>query len=55
MPLPIGSTLRGGRFYWQPGPGFLGDYDLVFERANSAPYRVRVVTHPKSYLPARQQ
>ncbi len=31
-PLPIGSTLDAvrGIFYWQPGPGFLGDYELVF-------------------------
>ncbi len=30
--LPIGSTLesRTGKFYWNPGPGFLGNYDLVF-------------------------
>ncbi len=30
--LPIGSILDSdnGIFYWQPGPGFLGDYDLVF-------------------------
>lgn len=31
-PLPVGSTLDTGRgiFYWQPGPGFIGDYQLVF-------------------------
>jgi len=31
-PLPIGSTLdsKQGVFYWQPGPGFVGDYHLVF-------------------------
>jgi len=31
-PLPIGSTLdrEKGFFYWQPGPGFIGVYDLVF-------------------------
>ena len=30
--LPIGSTLdrERGVFYWQPGPGFLGRYHLVF-------------------------
>jgi hypothetical protein len=29
--LPIGSTLdvEKGIFYWQPGPGFLGTYELV--------------------------
>jgi hypothetical protein len=31
-PLPIGSTLdrRTGRFYWNPGAGFVGPYRLVF-------------------------
>ncbi len=30
--LPIGSTLEmeAGKFYWIPGPGFLGDYSLLF-------------------------
>jgi hypothetical protein len=30
--LPIGSTLdiEKGVFYWQPGPGFVGDYILDF-------------------------
>jgi hypothetical protein len=30
--LPIGSTLdkENGIFYWQPGPGFVGEYRLVF-------------------------
>jgi hypothetical protein len=31
-PLPIGSTLPAGerKFYWQPGPGFIGEYRFVF-------------------------
>jgi hypothetical protein len=31
-PLPIGSTMdvERGIFYWQPGPGFVGRYRLVF-------------------------
>ncbi|MGD2085929.1 MAG: hypothetical protein PVH61_07080 [Candidatus Aminicenantes bacterium] len=31
-PLPLGSTLdtKRGIFYWQPGPGFLGEYRFVF-------------------------
>ena len=31
-PLPVGSTLdaENGIFYWQPGPGFIGNYHLVF-------------------------
>lgn len=30
--LPIGSTLdrEKGVFYWNPGPGFIGNYELVF-------------------------
>jgi hypothetical protein len=51
--LPIGSTLRGGVFYWQAGPGFLGEYELVFDRPDAAPVRVRVVIRPKSYPPAK--
>jgi hypothetical protein len=32
--LPIGSTLdrERGVFYWQPGPGFIGEYPLIFIR-----------------------
>ena len=31
-PLPVGSTLNSetGIFSWQPGPGFVGEYQLVF-------------------------
>jgi hypothetical protein len=34
--LPIGSTfdLEAGKFYWQPGPGFVGDYWFVFIQEN---------------------
>ncbi|UCH97922.1 MAG: BACON domain-containing protein, partial [Candidatus Aminicenantes bacterium] len=30
--LPIGSTFdwEAGKFYWQPGPGFIGEYRFVF-------------------------
>lgn len=30
--LPVGSTFdhKQGVFYWQPGPGFVGDYSFVF-------------------------
>ncbi|MCP4146159.1 MAG: hypothetical protein GY757_00275, partial [bacterium] len=30
--LPVGSSLdiKNRKFYWQPGPGFLGEYRLVF-------------------------
>ena len=49
QPLPVGSMLKGGRFYWQAGPGFLGDYDLLFERADSTLVRVHVKIKPKFY------
>ena len=29
-PLPVGSTLRDGTFYWSIGEGFYGKYELVF-------------------------
>jgi hypothetical protein len=34
--LPIGSTLDKNRgiFYWQPGPGFVGEYRFVFIEKN---------------------
>ena len=47
-PLPIGSTLKEGVFYWQPGPGFLGEYRLQFERAGAQPVRVNVNIRPSS-------
>jgi alkaline phosphatase len=36
-PLPIGSTLdtKSGTFYWQPGPGFIREYILLFKVAGS--------------------
>jgi hypothetical protein len=46
--LPVGSTLKGGRFYWQAGLGFLGDYDLMFERPDSTVIRVHVTVKPKA-------
>src|ERR1700687_5721221 len=30
--LPTVSTLKGGIFYWLPGPGFLGEYNMQFDR-----------------------
>jgi len=52
--LPLGSSLdaNAGIFYWQPAPGFLGKYDLVFapsiaeSGATSAAVRVRVIVGP---------
>jgi len=36
-PLPVGSTMdvERGIFYWQPGPGFVGRYLLVFIKRDS--------------------
>jgi hypothetical protein len=47
-PLPIGSTLTDGVFYWQPGPGFLGEYELQFQRPGQPPLLVKVNIHPHS-------
>ncbi len=51
-PLPIGSTLdsQRGIFYWQPGVGFYGDYELVFIKQNNTgrnAVRVKVRILPK--------
>jgi hypothetical protein len=52
--LPVGSSLDATAriFYWQPAPGFLGKYDLVFGPASregaarGEAVRVRVVVGP---------
>jgi hypothetical protein len=49
-PLPIGSTLRSGVFYWQAGPGFLGDYPFVFQRPDRLQIRLRVHIGPRNNL-----
>jgi hypothetical protein len=41
-PLPIGSSLKDGTFYWQVGPGFLGEYQLVFQRPGGGTTRVKI-------------
>lgn len=43
-PLPIGSTLdpTTGLFTWQPGPGFLGEYELVFVRQSPASQKEKI-------------
>jgi hypothetical protein len=48
-PLPVGSTLKNGVFYWQPGPGFLGKYMLQFERPDGTRIPVPVNIVPKRY------
>jgi sugar lactone lactonase YvrE len=47
-PLPIGSTLKGGVFYWQLGPGFLGRHELEFLRTDGRRIRVSVDIQPKA-------
>jgi uncharacterized repeat protein (TIGR01451 family) len=47
--LPIGSTLKGGVFYWQAGPGFLGEYTMQFERPDGTRIPVRVNIVPKRF------
>jgi sugar lactone lactonase YvrE len=47
--LPVGSTLKDGVFYWQLGPGFLGDYEFRFTRLDGTSAVVHVKIHPKSY------
>jgi hypothetical protein len=42
-PLPVGSRLQGGRFTWSPGPGYIGDYQLVFVSADEqVPFTVSI-------------
>ncbi|MCP4214112.1 MAG: BACON domain-containing protein [bacterium] len=47
--LPVGSTLDTGKgiFYWQPGPGFMGKYPLVFvvKGSDGRKYREDVVVN----------
>jgi hypothetical protein len=50
--LPVGATLdiERGIFYWQPGVGFVGDYEFVFvstEEINRRKARTRVKILPK--------
>jgi uncharacterized repeat protein (TIGR01451 family) len=49
-PLPVGSTLKGGVFYWQAALGFLGNYQLLFERPDGSEVRVQVHVRPKKFL-----
>ncbi len=48
-PLPIGSSLKDGVFYWQPGPGFLGNFNLVFERTDGTQIPVRIRINNKTF------
>jgi hypothetical protein len=46
-PLPIGTILdsRKGKFYWQPGPGFIGKYRFVFivKEPNEGMFRKNII------------
>jgi len=46
--LPIGSTLQNGTFYWQLGPGFLGDYPMLFHRLDGTQVRIGISVQPKT-------
>ncbi len=51
-PFPIGSTMdtERGIFYWQLGPGFFGDYDFVFIRAQAGKIiskKIKVKINPR--------
>ena len=50
-PLPVGSTLKGGVFYWQPGPGFIGEYPIVFTRPDGKTVRTRIQIRQKGQIP----
>lgn len=52
-PLPIGSTLKDGVFYWQLGPGFLGDYFFVFNKTDGTQLRVKITVHAAGSVPDR--
>jgi Leucine-rich repeat (LRR) protein/triacylglycerol esterase/lipase EstA (alpha/beta hydrolase family) len=55
-PLPVGTTLceETGKFYWTPGPGFVGNYHFVFIERNHDNYLSRkeviVDIRPKSTI-----
>ncbi len=44
--LPIGASLDGGVFTWQPGAGFVGSYDFLFT-GPAGDRQVRIVLNPK--------
>jgi hypothetical protein len=50
MPLPIGSTLdpERGIFYWAPGPGFVGHYELLFmDEDENRIKRINIMISPR--------
>jgi hypothetical protein len=53
-PLPIGSSIKDGTFYWQAGVGFLGQFHLVLVKADGSQVRLDVKVVPKTYSPVTQ-
>jgi hypothetical protein len=57
--LPVGSSFDTSRgvFYWQPGLGYLGDFDFMFVRSAATGERdripVRVALEPRVHAPSR--
>lgn len=51
QPLPAGSTLdnASGAFYWQLGPGFLGQHELLFTSDDGAVHGVTVNIEPMTF------
>jgi hypothetical protein len=52
--LPLGSTLKGGVFHWQPGVGYLGQYELSFEQSGGSVVGVWVTITPKTFSRSRE-
>ena len=54
-PLPAGSTLdeEDRVFYWQLGPGLLGQYQLEFSHAAMAPVKVLLRVLPRPEWPPK--
>jgi len=48
-PLPVGSTLKDGVFYWQLGPGFSSSYPLLFKQPDGMIVPVSVRVRPRSF------
>ena len=48
-PLPIGSSLKRGTFYWHLGPGFTSNYSLVFQRLDGTQILMNVRVRPKTF------
>jgi uncharacterized repeat protein (TIGR01451 family) len=48
-PLPIGSSFKHGVFYWQPGPGFLGQFQLVLEQKDGKQMPVTIIIRKKAF------